>query len=149
MILEVCCGPKSLIGRLANQDDGCLVIRITETEDFTTIWCQTLIKFVNLYFQQYSTPVFNWFSIPCTGGSQWSYLNWAKGSEQTRHKINQHVKLFEQMLESFVEVAPWIRNSGNLMAIEWPLRCRCWSFPQVVSQLQALKLVPIVVDGCA
>ena len=149
VIIEVCCSPQSLIGKSANQDDGCLVIRITEAEDFTSKWCRDVIVFTSWYFQTTETPVLNWFSIPCTGGTQWSYLNWAKGSEQTRHKMNQHVKLFETMWESFTAVAPHIRNSGNLMAIEWPKRCRYWAFPQVVAQIQQYGLVPADVDGCA
>jgi hypothetical protein len=99
VIIEVCCSANSKMGQHTSFSAGCLVIRITIDDDFTS---QPGIQKVLVALQQYAAlPILVWVSIPCTGGTQWTYYNWAKGGPKTRALISGHVETFRKLFDSF------------------------------------------------
>ena len=102
IIFEWCCGEESKIGIHTEWSDGCDVIRITFGNDVTTkeglAWVIAQVK------NQEHDEILLWGSIPCTGGTQWTRINAAKG-KKTLELIQFRIRVFMKIWTSFVLVA--------------------------------------------
>ena len=71
-----------------------------------------------------------WGSIPCTGGTQWTRLNAAKGG-RTLELIQYRVRVVLQIWTVFVLVAELVLSFDGTIAIDWPKACTYWTLPRV------------------
>ena len=111
MLIEICCGKDSRIGHKTRYSKICLVIRITIDDDFSK---RVGVDKVIQALEQYSGyPILIWVSIPCTGGTQWTYYNWAHGGASTRALIQSHVEKFHRLLGSLEAIMPSVRRFGG------------------------------------
>ena len=100
VIIELCCADDSRLGQLSRSSEGCLIVRVTESDDLTR---EDTIKKV-LWFaknvQSHKIPVLIWLSIPCTGGTRLTDLNWVVGTDKTRELIENHRTLYLKLFHS-------------------------------------------------
>ena len=78
VLVEFCCGPDSKLGDLTRKaSKGCHVIRCTEDRDVTVRSNRMELRNDLVEAISQSTvspcPILVWISIPCTGGTTWSY----------------------------------------------------------------------------
>ena len=73
IMIELCTGHDSRLGRAASWSKGCYCIRITVDDDLTS-W-DGVVKAVAVLQQYPAVPALIWVSIPCTGGSPWQLIN--------------------------------------------------------------------------
>ena len=142
-IVEFCCGAQSRIGTLAPPD--CDVVRLTIDDDMTT---EAGVAKAIAAVSQAGIQVLLFGSIPCTGGSPYTRLNWHLGPD-TRRKIRAHRALFRKLWLSFEAVAAACVANGGHIAIEWPQSCSYWKVPRVRSFIKRYALQSVSFDGCA
>jgi hypothetical protein len=141
IVVEVCCGPNSLLGEIARKEcKDCSVYCITEHDDFRSE--NTLNRCISLC--KPGTLVF--LSLPCTGGSRWYNINKHKPGGIKRHKA--HVRLFRQLLSKGVRLIEHALNSACLLILEWPKSCEYWKYPCVTRLMDRYALRTIDFDGC-
>ena len=107
---------------------------ITEEMDFT---CRTTIELAKARIRSKFDAL--WLSCPCTGGSSWVHINWARG-EGCRAKIRQHWVLFHRIWKAFEEVAEHALSVGARVFIEWPRGCSYRREPAVVKFMNKHRL---------
>ena len=66
VIIEICCGEDSRLGQPTNYSGGCLIIRVTISDDISTD--KGVRKVRQALIDHNSLPILVWVSIPCTGG---------------------------------------------------------------------------------
>ena len=139
IIIEFCCSPQSLLGIHADSD--CCVIRITKDIDAnqlqTVAECSRVCKRPNVML---------FGSIPCTGGSTWSYINTKTPSGAK--KVRQHVLKMIPLFRTFSRLAEICASHGNVFAMEWPAYCTYWKRQDVKSFLNKHNCQHVVFDGC-
>ena len=87
-----------------------------------------------------------WISIPCTGGTPWTYINMKNPS--AREKVLKHVREFDRLwisLKSFLRML----SCEVHIALEWPRKCRYWKLTKVAKLLIQYEMIPYHFDGCA
>ena len=84
VILEVGCGPNSLIGRFpGNNSKGCRVVRITEAEDVCSARGLSLaLAAIADSAKHCSGNLLVWVSLPCTGGCPWQRMEAEHGEQR-------------------------------------------------------------------
>ena len=87
-----------------------------------------------------------WISIPCTGGTTWSYVNLQH--ESARLKVEYHRLVFDKIWAAMVDFVNIIRHLSPIIAIEWPSNCVYWKFERVMKFCQKHKLKEVTFDGC-
>ena len=100
----MCIRDSSRIRQASEYSRGCMVFRITVVDDFTTE--QGVRRVQQLLHQHGHLPILLWISIPCTGGTTWTYHNWYHGSAKTRAKILQRIETFHLLFTSLVTIMP-------------------------------------------
>jgi hypothetical protein len=85
-------------------------------------------------------------SIPCTGGSTWSYINTKTPSGAK--KVRQHVLKMIPLLRTFSRLAEICASRGNVFATQWPAYCTYWKRQDVKSFLNKHNCQHVVFDGC-
>ena len=91
-------------------------------------------------------PVLIWISIPCTGGTTWSYVNLQH--ESAKLKVEYHRHVFEKIWSSMVDFLNLIRHLSPKIAIEWPAHCIYWKFDRVEKFCGKHQLIRVTFDGC-
>ena len=91
-----CCGPDSKLGDLTRRaSKGCHVIRCTEERDVTVRSNRMELRNDLVEAISQSTvspcPILVWISIPCTGGTTWSYVNLQHESAKLKVEYHRHV----------------------------------------------------------
>jgi hypothetical protein len=131
-----------LLGAATPQSAGCKVIRVTEEHDnLSKEGFQFALDAVS------DSLCTLWVSLPCTGGSRLSSLNWGKG-ESARIKIAGHIKAFFDMLPRVRALALACRERGGVVCFEHPGGCYYWE-TQVVKQLiDELRLTKVHLHCC-
>ena len=134
VLIEFCCGPDSKLGdRSRKFSKDCSVIRCTEERDVTSRSNRMDIRNEVIRAIECSTvqpcPVLIWISIPCTGGTTWSYVNLQH--ESAKLKVEYHRHVFEKIWSSMVDSLNLIRHLNPKIAIEWPAHCIYWKFDRV------------------
>ena len=92
-------------------------------------------------------PLSYGYSIPCTGGTPWTYIN-------VRHpiakiKVQQHVRQFWRLWKAFESFIELLKSETYWLAIEWPRKCRYWKFTRVANLCIEHGLTWCHFDGCA
>ena len=91
VILELCTGHNSRIGRSHSWSEGCLVVRITVDDDLTSK--SGIDKAISIIAQYSGLPILLWVSIPCTGGSPWQRINRKRGGKHNSRDETSRVSL--------------------------------------------------------
>ena len=151
VLVEFCCGPDSKLGdRTRKFSKDCYVIRCTEDRDVTSRSNRMDIRNEVVHAINSSTvqpcPVLIWISIPCTGGTTWSYVNLQH--ESAKLKVEYHRLVFEKIWSSMVDFLNLIRHLSPKIAIEWPAHCVYWKFERVEKFCDKHQLIPVSFDGC-
>jgi len=151
VLIEFCCGPDSKLGdRSRKYSKDCCVIRCTEERDVTSRSNRMDIRNEVIQAIERSTvqpcPVLIWISIPCTGGTTWSYVNLKH--ESAKLKIEYHRHVFEKIWSSMVGFLNLIRHLNPKIAIEWPAHCIYWKLDRVEKFCGKHQLIRVTVDGC-
>ena len=141
-LVEACCDDDSLLSRKTRWSKYREVVPITEKTDFTSK--KGIQVGINNITSKYDAL---WLSCPCTGGSMWVCINWARG-ERVRQKIREHWALFHRIWASFVVVAEHALKVGARVFIEWPRGCSYWREPCVMEFLAKHNFVFADFDGC-
>ena len=141
-IVEFCCGSDSRIGRLAPPD--CEVVRLTIDDDVSS---EAGLAKALAAVSDPSIPTLLFVSLPCTGGSPYTRINWHKGPG-TREKILQHRADFTVLWGSFETVAEACRKNGGRIALEWPRECTYWRDVRVTAFEKRFGLQHVTLDGC-
>ena len=87
-----------------------------------------------------------WISLPCTGGTPWTYINMQNPS--AREKVLEHVREFDRLwisLKSFLRML----NCEVHIALEWPRKCPYWKLTKVAKLLVQYEMIAYHFDGCA
>ena len=129
IIIELCCGHDSLLGSSKGpHSDGCLVIRITESDDFNSEYAINKILAVLRYFS--GVPTLIWIAFPCTGGSTYNVgINWYNGNLLTQQKIKQHWRDYRRFWATYTDrILPQVdKNRKHVrQGIELPDSCDYW-----------------------
>ena len=151
VLIEFCCGPDSKLGdRSRKYSKDCYVIRCTEERDVTSRSNIMDIRNEVVRAIESSTiqpcPVLIWISIPCTGGTTWSYVNLQH--ESAKLKVEYHRHVFEKIWSSMVDFLNLIRHLSPKIAIEWPAHCIYWKFDRVEKFCGKHQLIRVSFDGC-
>jgi hypothetical protein len=146
LIVEVCYHPESKPSQTNRKwSEGCEVLQFTKEFDLNEIENQIEIaEYVNS-FEGDVKPLI-WISLPCTGGTPWTYINMKIPS--AREKILKHVREFDRLwisLKSFLRML----NCDVHIALEWPRKCRYWKSTKVSKLLIQYKMITYNFDGCA
>ena len=146
LIVEVCCHPESKLSQTNRKwSEGCEVLQFTEEFDLNEVENQMRIaEYVNSF--KGDVKPFIWISLPCTGGTPWTYINMKNPS--AREKVLKHVREFDQLwisLKSFLRML----NCEVHIALEWPRKCRYWKLTKVAKLLNFYGMIAYHFDGCA
>ena len=151
VLIEFCCGPDSKLGdRTRNYSKDCYIIRCPEGRDVTSRSNRMeirneLIKAIEQPKIQ-PCPILIWISIPCAGGTTWSYVNLQH--ESARLKVEYSRLVFEKIWSSMVDFNNLVRDLTPKIAIEWPARCIYWKFDRVETSCDKHHLMRVAFDGC-
>ena len=109
-IVEICCGPESLIGCTAAVD--CKVFRITVGEDMTSgagvRWALRWVRHLRTRM-----PGLLWLSIPCTGGSIRNAMNPVRHTPEFQTRLKQLRATAKKMWQNVERIA------GAVMSCNW------------------------------
>ena len=146
LIVEVCCHPESKLRQTNRKwSDGCEVLQFTKEFDLNEVENQMRIaEYVNSVKGDVKPLI--WISLPCTGGTPWTYINMRNPS--AREKVLKHIREFDRLwisLKSFLRML----NSDVHIALEWPHKCRYWKLTKVASLLNQYGMIAYHFDGCA
>jgi len=141
-LIEFCCSPDSLLGKVTKQSKRCNVVRLTQDVDVTSD------HGIQMAMNSIVGPnTLLWGSIPCTGGCPWQRIN--KNRPGGEAKLRKHVSIFKKIWESFARIARAVVDAGGVVAIEWPRSCSYWRWPRVKALNKELGLLEANFDGCA
>ena len=141
-LVEACCEDKSTLSAVTQWSEGCSVIKITESDDFTSPKGRSK-ALLNLKTSADAL----WFSSPCTGGSSWQRVNRAKG-QQTANLIDGYWKEFRKLWTAFELVATHAIARQCMVFVEWPRGCAYWHDERVQKFLRKHGFVYADFDGC-
>ena len=140
-LIEVCCDANSKMGIKFEEAKGVRHIRVTLREDFlkmsTAEWILSLID---------GESTLIWFSMPCTGGCPWIYLN--RNKQNGPDNINDHRKIMKMMWRHFEIIAKHADKVNAWVVNEWQLNCQYWEDPKVRRFFQIYNYDSVVVHGC-
>ena len=124
VIIELCCADDSRLGQLSRSSEGCLIVRVTESDDLTREDTVKKILWFVKNVQCHKIPVLIWVSIPCTGGTRLTDLNWVVGTDKTRELIENHRTLYLKLFHSLRRIGQQLASDDICYAIEWPEYCK-------------------------
>ena len=145
VLIEFCCESNSLLGQPTPQSKGCKVVRLTKEVDMTS--AEGLKVGMDALKHSPKTPVFMWSSMPCTGGSQWRYMN-AKRPNGLR-RLAKHIELFDKLWESFVVMAEDCLARRGSVALEWPKTCYYFKLQKVNDFFSKHNFDSVLIHGCS
>ena len=145
LIIEECSDPASRLSdpsRLSAH--GCRVVQFTKKHSLLDAkYREYVVNIVNSFPKTKNVLV--WVSLPCTGGTSWSYVNMKIPS--AAQKVIAHVVLFKRLWKAMKSFLNAIERD-HYIAIEWPKGCRYWKFPFVVRFIEDQGLLMYDFDGC-
>ena len=87
VIIEICCGEDSLPRRIDGPHGAdCHVSRVTEQVDLNSNKTRRDLLDVAKGFAKQVVPILVWVSLPCTGGSTWTFLNLTSQKSMLRRR---------------------------------------------------------------
>ena len=145
LLVEICCNPDSKLSDTTRESAvGCRIVQFTEKHNLLEENYRRYVADIVNSFPS-SKPVLLWLSLPCTGGTSWSYVNLTIPS--AAKKVMRHVKALKKLwkaVRSFMELL----CHDFYVAIEWPQNCRYWKFPMVVKFIDEFSLIKYDFHGC-
>ena len=127
LLVELCAGGDSLLGRKRRQARGCKCVRVTAEDDLTTE--SGVAKALEAIRAADGVPILVWVSIPCTGGSSWQFVNARHPGHAARMRV--HLALFEKLWAACTRIVDESLALGALVCWEWPSGCAYWRKPAV------------------
>ena len=114
---SLCCSPNSKFSDTSMAvTDGCRIVQFTEKHNpLDEKYRDYVADIVNTF--PGGKPVLLWLSLPCTGGTSWSFVNLKVPS--AAKKVLRHVKLFKKLWKAVAGAAA----AGS--RVGW----RCTGFP--------------------
>ena len=144
-LLEFCCGPTSKLCDDRYTHNGTRCRRLTEAHDLTT---RAGVNFAKDYITTAPRATgMLWGSLPCTSGCPWWEIN--KKFPNACERMLSHTELFDELFESWIEVADVAFEHGWIIAFEWPRMCSLWKLDKVTDMLERYGLQKCNFDGCA
>jgi hypothetical protein len=142
-IIEVCCRPDSLLGSYKYTSRGAVVFRVDECLDFAASY--GLNECLNFVDENPGCDAH--FSIPCTAGCSWWYVNKSKGIGLEKLEI--HIEKFRALIKNVVVLARAVIAAGGDISFEWPASCTLWEDQEVKDMISEFGLKKARCDGCA
>ena len=105
---------------------GCLVYQFTE--DFDLLSEDNRRKMASKVNQfPKSKKVLLWMSLPCTGGTTWTFINMKH--PMAKKKVLREVKKLWKLWGAMEDFVSRINRDFEI-AMEWPTGCRYWKSPK-------------------
>jgi len=142
LLVEVCCHEESKLSEPREVSKGCHILQFTEKNDLLDVKVR---KEIARQVNEFDGEVLVWVSIPCTGGTSWSYVNLKHPSAAA--KVRRHVKIFHGLWTAFLHFMSLIKKEV-FIAIEWPRNCRYWKLRKVAQFLNSRQLITFNFHGC-
>ena len=146
LIVEVCCHPESKLSQTNRKwSEGCEILQFTKEFDLHEVENQMRIAEHVNSFKGDVKPLI-WISLPCTGGTPWTYINMKNPS--AREKVLKQIREFDRLwisLKSFLRML----SCDVHIALEWPRKCRYWKLTKVANLLNQYEMLTYNFDGCA
>ena len=134
-LVELCCGPGSLIGQEAAKR-GLELLRITKDKhDLSTVEGRTA-ALRDMASLNKGDRVHLWASMPCR---PWSQLNELNGRKHGKKFIEYLEGLRQEssiLSNVFTDLATIIIDSGGSVSFEWPAYCIGWQIPGLKTSLR-------------
>ena len=149
LLIEVCCDPQSkLSNKTRAASRGCEVLQFTRDNDLNKpANRRKMAREIKSFLRTHPvSAVLIWASLPCTGGTPWSFVNLK--NPVARRKVLAHIKEFDKLWKSFVEFLEMI-DPDIPLAIEWPRGCIYWRLRKVIKVIEERNLTMYNFDGCA
>ena len=143
-LLEGWCSPNSQLGN-TGKTVGRDVLRFTEADDLAQD--SNVSRALDAIRVRPGTHLHG--SLPCTPWTTWQRLNYKRGSERTRARIDRGRLLSRIFVRNFERLGRAALNGGGSVSFEWPRFCDGWKDDTVKKMVASLKLQPIAVDGCS
>ena len=143
-LIELCCSKDSWICEEAHLR-GWSISRYTKERDLTS---PDVIDALIKEIETCPKEVLLWASLPCTGGSSLTHVNWNRG-EATQLKIAEHWRVASLLWDTFVRAADSVREVNGIICLEWPMACWYWSLEPVDSYCQRQLPWMARVDACS
>ena len=86
-------------------------------------------------------PILVWVSLPCTGGSTWTFVNLT--IPQNAPKVYEEKRKFLKLWSSFVNLSTGLDCCHVHYALEWPRGCTYWDMKRVQKWLDNHKCVKV------
>ena len=145
-LVEVCCSPESkLSDKSRRAAEGCRVLQFTLQNNINEEHNRIEIASV-LNGLPRTCPVLVWTSIPCTGGTTWTYVNMKHRT--ARLKVLKNKAAFKKIWKSFEDFMKLLDREVSI-AMEWPRGCTYWKLPAVRRFKEQHALEHHDFDGCA
>ena len=142
LLVEVCCHEESKLSEPRQASEGCHILQFTERSDLLDM---NVRREIARQVNEFDGEVLVWVSIPCTGGTSWSYVNLKHPAAAA--KVRRHVKLFHALWNAFLRFISSLKGP-TYIAIEWPRNCRYWKLKKVAQFMNTRNLVPYNFHGC-
>ena len=147
VIIEICCSEDSLLGRVDGRyGSDCHVARVTERMDLNPEKTRRDLLEVAKGYAKRGVPILVWVSLPCTGGSTWTFVNLT--IPQNAPKVYEEKRTFLKLWSSFVNLSTGLDCCHVHYALEWPRGCTYWDMKRVQKWLDDHKCVKANFDGC-
>ena len=145
LIVEVCCSPHSKLSDCSRPaSKGCVVYQFTEESSLLSEENRAeLARKVNQFPR--SKKVLFWMSLPCTGGTTWSYVNMKHPTAKL--KVLKEVRKFWKLWEATCKFIDLIDREFDI-AMEWPTGCRYWKSKKVRRFLEKHMMEKYNFHGC-
>ena len=145
LIVEVCCSPDSKLSDCSRPSSkGCTVYQFTE--DFSLLSEENRAEIAHKVNQfPKSKKVLFWLSLPCTGGTTWSYVNLKHPTAKL--KVLKEVRKFWKLWAATCKFIELIERDFDI-AMEWPTGCRYWKSRKVRKFLEAHLMEKYNFHGC-
>ena len=145
LIVEVCCSPDSKLSDCSRPSSkGCVVYQFTE--DYSLLSEENraeIARKVNQFPK--SKKVLFWLSLPCTGGTTWSYVNLKHPT--AKMKVLKEVRKFWKLRVATCKFIDLIERDFDI-AMEWPTGCRYWKSRKIRKFLEAHLMEKYNFHGC-
>ena len=147
VIIEICGSEDSLLGGVDGpHGSDCHVVRVTERLDLNSYRTRRDLLEVAKGYAKRGVPILVWVSLPCAGGSTWTFVNLT--IPQNAPKVYEEKRKFLKLWSSFVNLSTGLDCCHVHYALEWPRGCTYWDMKRVQKWLDNHKCVKVNFDGC-
>ena len=148
LLIEFCCSADSKLSTPRDASKGCKLIRVTESEDGSSLSCRNWLAQEVKDFRKANPQgaILLYASLPCVGGSPWGSVN--SLTESGAERIEQQQKDFSKLFKSFQKLIQEIDGPQLSIAFELSKNCKYWKWPMVQAFLKRYQLTPYPFHGC-